>query len=422
MKNKHKTTVHLPERLGKVGGQAVLEGVMMKAGSHTVTTCRREDGTLAVHDGGFTSVRSKHKILNLPLVRGVVNFAEMMKLSFSTLEVSASVLGVEEEESKFERWLKEKLHIDVTGLAMVLGVVLGLALAVGLFIFLPALLSGWIAGLCRWDMSDVSSRVWVSLIEGGCKIFIFLSYLWLVSLLPDIRRTFMYHGAEHKSIACFESGAELTPENAAECTRFHPRCGTSFMFVMILLGVFAGFFIRLIFPGIEALRFGKLLYALIRLAILPLVVGLGYEYIMYAGRHDNPLTRVLSAPGLWVQRLTTKEPTLPMLEVAIVSLKCALRDEYPEFRAFYDARGWEPAPAEPHTAAPAEQTPEPVQTAFLGVEDLFTADPATDVPAGKDVPMKDVSGENVPAADNVSAPETEISHAPAQNPAPDTGA
>jgi hypothetical protein len=154
--------------------------------------------------------------------------------------------------------------------------------------------------------------------------------------MPDIKRTFMYHGAEHKSIACFESGAELTPENAKKYTRFHPRCGTSFMFFMILLGIFAGLFVKILIPGLDPFA-----YTGIRLLILPLVMGLGYEVIMFSGKHDNLFTRALSAPGLWVQRITTKEPTEDMLEVAIISIKCALRDEFPEFKEFFENKEWE---------------------------------------------------------------------------------
>ena len=146
----------------------------------------------------------------------------------------------------------------------------------------------------------------------------------------------MYHGAEHKSIACFEAGDELTPENAAKHKRFHPRCGTSFMFLMILLGVIAGLFLRVIWPNM-----GKWAYMGIRLGILPIIMGLGYEFILFAGKHDNFITRAVSAPGLWVQRITTKEPTPDMLEVAIISIKCALRDDIPEFQEFWQSRPWE---------------------------------------------------------------------------------
>ena len=323
-------------RLNKVGGQAVLEGVMMKAGNTTVTTCRKEDGSLVVTDDSFTSIRKKHKILDLPIVRGVVNFVEMMMLSMKTLKSSADALGIEEEETKFEKWLKEKLGVKATDFVMGISLVLGLALSLGLFLGLPILVTAGINWLITFFGGDPMGDVVKSVVEGLVKVAIFVGYLALVSLMPDIKRTFMYHGAEHKSIACFEAGDELTPENAMKHKRFHPRCGTSFMFLMILIGVVAGICIRLVIPNIDTW-----LYTLIRIAILPILMGVGYEIIMIAGKHDNWFTRAISAPGLWVQRITTKEPTLDMLEVAIVSIKCALRDEFPEFKEFFEERGWE---------------------------------------------------------------------------------
>ena len=326
-----------PARLGKVGGQAVIEGVMMKAGAHTVTTCRKDDGSLVVTDDSFVSVRQKHKILNVPILRGVVNFVEMLILSMKTLGASAEAMGIEEEsEGRFAKWIKKHFKIDLTDFIMVVSTVLGLALSVVLFIFLPSLVSYGLDFLIGriWPMASLGA--FTAVVEGAVKVGIFLAYLSLVSLMPDIKRTFMYHGAEHKSIACFEAGEELTPENAKRHARFHPRCGTSFMFFMILIGIIAGLFIRLILPGLDLWA-----YTLIRLLILPVLVGLGYEVIMLAGKHPNALTRAISAPGLWVQRITTKEPTLDMLEVAIVSIKCALRDEFPEFNEFYTSRAWE---------------------------------------------------------------------------------
>ena len=350
-----------PARLAKVGGQAVLEGVMMKAGEHTVTTCRKDDGTLVVTDDSFVSVRKKHKILNIPILRGVINFVEMLVLSMKTLGASAEALGIEEEsDGKFARWLKKHLKIDITDLIMVISTVLGLALSLLLFIFLPSLVSYGLDLLIGLIWEGASLGVFTAVVEGIVKVGIFLGYLSLVSLMPDIKRTFMYHGAEHKSIACFEAGEELTPENAKRHTRFHPRCGTSFMFFMILLGIIAGLFIRIILPGLDLW-----VYTLIRLLILPLLVGLGYEVIMLAGKHPNALTRAISAPGLWVQRITTKEPTLYMLEVAIVSIKCALRDDFPEFSEFYASRAWEKKPeavveeeAATEEQAVTEETPE----------------------------------------------------------------
>ena len=347
-------------RLNKVGGQAVLEGVMMKAGERTVTTCRKEDGTLVVTDEKFVSVRKEKKLLNLPIIRGFVNFIEMMKLSVKTLEISAEALGLEDDAEKAKKEKKKaegKAAVGTTDMVMVLGVVLGLALALGLFFVLPSVIAEGI----EWFFTTVFNTlpfgvVTIAFIEGLVKIGIFLGYLALVSLMPDIKRTFMYHGAEHKSIACFEAGEELTPENAKKHTRFHPRCGTSFMFLMILIGVFIGIFVRFVLPS-KILFPSDFVYSLavsgIKILLLPITMGIGYEVLMLAGKHDNAFTRIISAPGLWVQRLTTKEPTLDMLEVAITSIKCALRDEYPEYMEFFINREWEPK-AEPTEESESE--------------------------------------------------------------------
>ena len=341
-KRNDKSSCPFADRLGKVGGQAVLEGVMMKAGNRMVTTCRKSDGSLVVTDDNFVSARQKHKILDLPLVRGVVSFAESMVMSFKTLGASADALGLEEEEpSKFEKWLSDKLGLKLTDAVMVVSLILGLGLSALLFVFLPIWITAGINALLGWLFSVAMPSAVSAILEGLIKMAIFVGYLSAVSLMPDIKRTFMYHGAEHKSIACFEAGEELTPENAKKHTRFHPRCGTSFMFFMILLGIFAGFIIKTVLPGMQTWA-----YTVIRLLILPLLMGLGYEFIRYAGKHPSWFTRALSAPGLWVQRITTKEPTEDMLEVAITSLKCALRDDYPEFMEFYQTRPWEPVATE----------------------------------------------------------------------------
>lgn len=359
------------DRLNKVGGQAVLEGVMMKAGEKTVTTCRKEDGSLVVYDGEFRSVRKKHKILNLPIIRGVVNFAEMLALSYKTLEKSAEALGIDEKsEAELEKEARRKAKKEekakkkaerrgtvaksqnkpetkakksgdssaTLGAVMVISLILGLALAISLFVILPNLAAGgleWLYSNYLSDGKQLSPYV-EAIVAGVIKVLIFIAYLALVALMPEIKRTFMYHGAEHKSIACFESGDELTPENAKKHKRFHPRCGTSFMFIMIFIGIIVGMLTRVIFPDQK-----QIVYSALALLILPLTVGVGYEIIMIAGKHDNFITRIVSAPGLWIQRITTKEPTEEMLEVAITSIKCALRDEYPEFREFYENKEWE---------------------------------------------------------------------------------
>ena len=330
-------------RLNKVGGQAVIEGVMMKAGSRTVTTCRKEDGTLVVNDATFVSVRKKYKILNIPIIRGFVNFIEMMALSFKTLSASADAMGIEEEDGKCERWLKKHLGIRLTDLIMVIAMILGVALSLFLFMFLPAWTANGINALCMLLGTNELGPNLLALIEGAMKVIIFLLYIFLTSLIPDIYRTFQYHGAEHKSIACFESGDELTPENAKKHKRFHPRCGTSFMFLMIVIGIIIGMFVRNILPD-RSVFANDFLYsvtiAALKILLLPLTMGIGYEVLMLAGKHDNIITHIISAPGLWVQRITPKEPTEDMLEVAITSIKCALRDEFPEFKEFYESCGY----------------------------------------------------------------------------------
>ena len=304
-------------RLGRVGGQAVLEGVMMKSGDDTFLAVRREDGNIVTQSKKFTSVRKKYKICNLPLVRGVVNFVEMMMLSMGTLTASAEMLGIDEAEpeTKFEKWLTEKLGDKLMSVIMGIASVLAVILSVGLFVFVPTKISEGLAYITK-----INSVVFRSVIEGILKMGIFVAYIALVSLMPDIKRTFQYHGAEHKSIACYEKGLDLTPENAAACTRFHPRCGTSFIIVMLILSIVISMFI----PGK-----GSIIRSLLKIALLPFSVGLGFEFILFAGKHDNAFVRALSAPGLWMQRLTTKEPDLSQLEVAITALKGALPAEFP---------------------------------------------------------------------------------------------
>ncbi len=323
MAKKEETNETLCTRRNRVGGQAVLEGIMMRAGNECATACRKSDGSIAVDRRTFVSVRKKHKALNIPILRGIINFVEMLILSFRILTLSAEMMGIDEdvEEGRFEKWMKKHLGIGVFDVLMVVASILGVALCLFLFMYLPTLAAKGISYL-----TGIHHAAFRALIEGVMKILIFISYIILVSLMKDIRRTFEYHGAEHKTIACFESGEELTPENARRHSRFHPRCGTSFMFVMILLGIFAGFFVRMALPHVP-----NIVYVLIRLLILPLVVGLGYEFIMFAGKHENVFTRTLSAPGLWMQRLTTKEPDDSQLEVAIVATKCALPEEFPDF-------------------------------------------------------------------------------------------
>ena len=303
-------------RLGKVGGQALLEGIMMRSGDEVAISVRSADGTVRSKRKQFVSARKKNKFLALPLIRGVVSFVESMMLSLSTTNDGVDMLGIEEEETKFEKWLKKKFGANLMDVLMPISIILGLLLAVGIFIYLPSLFGGLIAKLFGGDIG-----IWRSVLEGVLKVLIFIGYILLISLMPDIRRTFEYHGAEHKSIFCYEAGEELTVENVRKYKRFHPRCGTSFMFVMILIGIIIGFFIP--FQN-------TLLRSVCKLLLLPVTVGIGFEFLMFVGKHDNFLVRALSAPGILMQRITTREPSDDQIEVAIKSLKLAMPEEFPE--------------------------------------------------------------------------------------------
>ncbi len=308
-------------RLGKVGGEAVLEGVMMRSGDRYSIASRKEDGSITVSNHSYTSLRKKHKFFNLPIIRGIVSLVESFKLSFKVLTLSAEAIGMDldEPETKFEKWLLDKFGDKIFNIIMAIAGVLGVFLAVGLFFLLPTAATKGIDYLL--SLGGLSLGWAKTLCEGIIRIGIFVAYILLVALMPDIRRTFEYHGAEHKTIACYEAGEELTPENAAKHTRFHARCGTSFIFVMLILSVLV---FSLPFVPWDNIW---LRYA-IKLPLMPLICGLGFEFILYAGKHDNILTRVLSAPGLWMQRVTTREPDLSQLEIAITAAKAAMPDEF----------------------------------------------------------------------------------------------
>ena len=313
-------------RLGTVGGQAVIEGVMMKNKDEFALAVRMPEGNIRVTKDKCKSVKEKFKFLGWPIIRGVVNMIESLILSMKTLTISADAFGIEEEETKFEIWLKEKFGKSLLDFVMVIAMILGVALGVGLFFFLPLFISSSL-----FDKAGEETKWYATLIEGGIKIAIFVGYIWLVSFMKDIKRVFEYHGAEHKTIFCYEAGEDLTPENVKKYKRFHPRCGTSFIFVILLLSILVSSIVYS-FPIMKSniiLKFAS------KLLTLPLTVGIGYEFIRFAGKHDNVITRILSAPGLWMQRITTREPDETQIEVAIASLKCALPEEFPEAEELY---------------------------------------------------------------------------------------
>jgi uncharacterized protein YqhQ len=351
-------------RRTSVGGQAVIEGVMMKNGTEVSLAIRKADGTIEISKSEFHPAKEKHKWLNIPILRGIVGFVESMILSLKTMGTSTDMLGLdelEEQEKKEKEAKKAKKRAEkearkqgktpeqilaekstpvdeiepkkeekkssgaLSGAIMAISMVLGLALAVLLFIALPTFVTNLIDIPVKKHISENGMNQYLKAgIEGVIKILIFIIYIASVALMKDIKRTFAYHGAEHKSIACYEAGMDLTPENARKCSRFHPRCGTSFLFVMILLGIIVGMFI----PEFESMPWLRIA---LKLTTLPIIMGLGYEFIMIAGKHPNWLTRALSAPGLWMQRLTTKEPDDYQLAVAICALKSSMPNEFPDF-------------------------------------------------------------------------------------------
>lgn len=307
-----------------VGGQALIEGILMKGPKCTAMALRLPDGSIEVEEKKMTSLREKYKFFALPLVRGVVSFVESMVSGYKCLMESAEKVSFDEIKndddienmSKLDRWITEHFGETMMNVISVISMVLGIGLAFVLFFYLPTLAADFLNKL-----TDNALTNFRAVIEGIVRIIIFVLYMLLVSQMKDIKRMFMYHGAEHKSIFCFEAEKELTVENVREMSRFHPRCGTSFMFVMILISILLSSVISIAFP---TLRNITVLWMLVKLLLLPIVMGLGFEFIRYAGSHDNLFVKIVSAPGLWMQRITTNEPTDDIIEVGIASLKAAL--------------------------------------------------------------------------------------------------
>lgn len=300
-----------------VGGQAVMEGVMMKSPTGVALAVRRADGIIATRYDNWTTKAQKGTFWGLPIIRGVVTFIESLTTGMNTLTESAKLAGedIEEEPTKFEKWLSEKLGKSVESVVIGIAVILAVALSVGLFFMLPLGISSLVFG----KAASVAG-VWKSLTEGLVRLIIFIGYLLLCSRIKDVKRTFMYHGAEHKTIACYEAEEELTPENAARHSRLHPRCGTNYLFLVMAVSIL--FFAAIGWNANFAVRLAM------RIAFLPVVAGLSYEVLRFAARHDNWLTRIIRAPGMALQRITTKEPTPDMLEVAIAAFNLAMDPNY----------------------------------------------------------------------------------------------
>ena len=301
-----------------IGGQALMEGILMRGVDKQSIVVRTPEGLVSKVEP-LKLIKDRYPILGWPFIRGVVNFADSMAKGMKALTYSAQFLPEEEQEepSKLDLWIEKKFGMEkaekiVIGVAMVLG----LALSIGLFILLPTFLVGLFPGLRANDGVR-------TLLEGVVKMVIFFGYMAAVSRMKEIKRVFAYHGAEHKTIYCYEHGKELTVENVRKESRFHPRCGTSFLLVVLVLSIFA-FILVNAFLGVESV----LLRSLVKIALLPIEVALCYELNRWLGRHDNlGISRILSWPGRQMQHLTTCEPDDSMIEVAIEALKLVIPEE-----------------------------------------------------------------------------------------------
>lgn len=288
-----------------VGGQAVIEGVMMRNNNKYAIAVRKPDQTIEVKKLERRSVAEKYPILKLPILRGVASFVESMIVGIDTLTYSASFYEEEEEKTKLDEWLENAFKGKGESVLMGLTVIVSLVLSIGIFMLLPYLLTAFLENY-------IENHTIILVLEGFLRIAIFLSYIVLISRMKDIQRVFMYHGAEHKTINCLEHGEDLTPENVKKHSRLHKRCGTSFLFIVMFISIFFFFFIQ------TDTVWMRVVY---RLLLIPVIAGVSYEFIRFAGKHDSKLISLFSKPGMMLQKLTTREPDLDMIEVAIQSVE-----------------------------------------------------------------------------------------------------
>ena len=352
---KEKNELIACRRKTSIGGQALMEGIMMRGPKMTAMAVRNTKGEIVVEEFETTSAK-RPAFCRWPIIRGILGYIDAMTLGYKCLMRSAELSGLEdvvEEKPKKKKNKKrnaetveatpetnseeqvpeekeekkdDKIPAWMMTLVSVVSVVLGFGLAIVLFMLLPTFLYGLVAPFIEGDNLILNS-IWKSGIEGVLKVVLLVGYMAAISLMKDIRRTYMYHGAEHKTIFCYEAGLPLTVENVRKQNRFHPRCGTSFLILMLLVSIFISFFIDPISAAItgEVLPLG--LRALVKLALIPIIVGVGYELIKFAGRHDNALTRIISMPGVWLQHLTVFEPDDAMIECAITAVERVIPDD-----------------------------------------------------------------------------------------------
>ena len=291
-----------------IGGQAVMEGIMMRNGSEYSVAVRKENGEIEVKKETYKGVGSKCKLFRLPFIRGIFSFVDSLVLGMKSLNYSASLFmedGEEEEPGRFEKWLQKKFGDKAEKVIMDLTMVISIILAMGIFMVFPT----WVSTLMK---PLLGNGIWMALFEGVLRIAIFIAYVGLISLMPDIKRTYMYHGAEHKCINCIEHGLPLTVENVMKSSKEHQRCGTSFLLIVMVISIL---FFLVIRPETLWLRLVS------RILLIPVIAGVSFEFLRLAGNSDNPVVNLLSKPGLMLQGLTTKEPDEKMAEVAICAVE-----------------------------------------------------------------------------------------------------
>ena len=298
-----------------------MEGVMMRGESSMATAVRDNDGKIVIESSRFTPTKDKGKIYRAPIIRGVISFFSSLVNGVKLINRSGEVFGYDDqsEPSKFEKWLAKTFKVDVMNVILAVAVVLGVLLSLGLFVVLPQLATTGIFALAKLDASGFGMSVLYNFIAGFIRMFIFIIYLVLVSLMKDVKRLFKYHGAEHKTISCYEHGLPLTVENAKKMTTVHDRCGTTFMFIVMAVSIlfFSIFPVELLAIGGKVVNF--ILRVLSRIIMIPIVAGISYEFLKLFAKYDNLFARICKKPGLWLQKLTTKEPDDEMLEVAIAA-------------------------------------------------------------------------------------------------------
>ena len=301
-----------------IGGQALIEGVMMRGPQKTAMAVRHVSGDIVTEEWEIDTDK-KPAIWKLPFFRGIYGLVDSLRFGYKCLMRSAELAGLEEEQSDDET--QTATQKAVMTVMMVISTILGVVLALGLFMYLPSFLYKWMAsGLDSLNGGDfwMTNAVLRGIFEGLLRLILFLAYISVISLMKDIRRVFMYHGAEHKTIFCYEHGELLTVENVKKQSRFHPRCGTSFLILTLLVGIVISICIQVQTVWLRVV---------IKIALLPLTVGIGYELIKLAGRKDNAFTRIMSAPGLWIQHLTTREPDEGMIECAITAFTAVVPED-----------------------------------------------------------------------------------------------